>query len=177
MRNNKGFSLVELIVVIAIMSVLTGMVTISMRSATGAYVKQCTSNMESQIKNTKHMTMAKSRVSLQIYVGADGAYYSDMIVYGADQTTVLDTTTTKLGRKSVTVEYTNDASMAESSFSTLTATNPINIEFDRSSGSMKDKTNCVRKIVIYQGSYKKSITFYAETGKISVVRETENSEE
>lgn len=40
-KNNGGFSLVELIVVIAISVVLIGAATISIRSVMGVEVKQC----------------------------------------------------------------------------------------------------------------------------------------
>ena len=49
-KNNGGFSLVELIVVIAISVVLIGAATISIRSVMGVEVKQCARNIESIIK-------------------------------------------------------------------------------------------------------------------------------
>ena len=168
MKDNKGFSLVELIVVIAIMSILAGVVTISLSSANGTYVKECAAHMKSQLNNARQMTMAKSRVSLKFYVDSNGAYYADMCVYGSDQVSVIDTTTTKLGRKSVVVQYTTNSSYAESSFTTLTASNPIEIEFDRSSGAVKNSSGCVKQIKVSKGSNTKKITIYPETGKVAV---------
>lgn len=168
MKDNKGFSIVELIVVIAIMSILAGVVTISMRSVTGTYVKQCSANIKSQLANTRHMTMGKNKVKLKIYVGSDGAYYSDMEVYASDSSvTPENVTTTKLGKKSVEVKYSKEAGLSEGSFKILTESNPIEIEFDRSSGAVKDAVNCVKQIKVSQGSHTKKITIYTETGKIS----------
>ena len=169
MKDNKGFSLVELIVVIAIMSILTGVSVLSIRSATGTYVKQCTANIESQINNTRHMTMAKNKVKLKIYVDSNGVYYADMEVYASDSSTTPEsTTTTKVGKSSVDVYFTTDTSMADTSFKKVDSTNPIIIEFDRSSGALKDTTNCVKQIKISKGAHTKRITIYPETGKISV---------
>ena len=94
MKDNKGFSLVELIVVIAIMSILTGVSVLSIRSATGTYVKQCTANIESQINNTRHMTMAKNKVKLKIYVDSNGVYTVKIEVLDMDGS-VLDYTVVK----------------------------------------------------------------------------------
>lgn len=171
MRDNKGYSLVELVVVIAIMTILAGVVTVSIRSVFGTEAKQCAANMQSQINNTKQMTMAKSRVDLKIYVGTDGAYYADMQVYAANQTDIESTTTTKLGKKSVKVEYTTDSYMADNSFNTLTSTNPFVIEFDRSSGALKNPSACVRGIRITKGNHVKKITIYPETGKVKLENE------
>ena len=52
-KNNGGFSLVELIVVIAISVVLIGAATISIRSVMGVEVKQCARNIESIINKTR----------------------------------------------------------------------------------------------------------------------------
>lgn len=169
MKDNKGFSLVELIVVIAIMSILTGVSVLSIRSAIGTYVKQCTANIESQINNARHMTMAKNKVSLKIYVDSSGAYYADMEVYATDSSTTPESVTTKkLGRSSVDVSFTTDSSMADGTFKKVDSSNPIIIEFDRSSGALKDQTNCVKQIKISQGAHTKRITIFPETGKISV---------
>lgn len=75
-KNNGGFSLVELIVVIAISVVLIGAATISIRSVMGVEVKQCARNIESIINKTRVTTMGKDSAVLEIYKDAsDGAYY------------------------------------------------------------------------------------------------------
>ena len=69
-KNNGGFSLVELIVVIAISVVLIGAATISIRSVMGVEVKQCARNIESIINKTRVTTMGKDSAVLEIYKDA-----------------------------------------------------------------------------------------------------------
>ena len=64
-KNNGGFSLVELIVVIAISVVLIGAATISIRSVMGVEVKQCARNIESIINKTRVTTMGKDSAVLR----------------------------------------------------------------------------------------------------------------
>ena len=81
-KNNGGFSLVELIVVIAISVVLIGAATISIRSVMGVEVKQCSRNIESIINKTRVTTMGKDSAVLEIYKDAsDGAYYYKTVSY------------------------------------------------------------------------------------------------
>ena len=82
-KNNGGFSLVELIVVIAISVVLIGAATISIRSVMGVEVKQCARNIESIINKTRVTTMGKDSAVLEIYKDAsDGAYYYKTTING-----------------------------------------------------------------------------------------------
>lgn len=164
MKNNKGFSLVELIVVIAIMGVLTGIITISTRTILGSRVKECAANIESQLKMARETTMGKSRVTLKIYRNESGEYYSELTTYDADQTTVLSTDKKRVGRKSITLKYSTDSV----SYTTMNNSDSFIVEYDRSSGAMKNQSSCVREIVISSGSKEKKIKMYPETGKVEV---------
>ena len=83
-KNNGGFSLVELIVVIAISVVLIGAATISIRSVMGVEVKQCARNIESIINKTRVTSMGKDSAVLKIYKASDGAYYYKMTINGTE---------------------------------------------------------------------------------------------
>ena len=67
-KNNGGFSLVELIVVIAISVVLIGAATISIRSVMGVEVKQCARNIESIINKTRVTTMGERTAQFLRYI-------------------------------------------------------------------------------------------------------------
>lgn len=164
MTNNKGFSLVELIVVITIMGILTGTITLSYKLVTGSYVKECAYNTEFQLNKARQLTMGKSRVVLKIYRDSEGTYYSELITYDADQTTVLSTEKNKLGKKSVILKYSTD----NSTYKTLEKSEAFSVEYDRASGAMKDKSNCVKEIIYSNGTKEKKIILYPDTGKLEV---------
>ena len=70
-NNNKngGFSLVELIVVIAIMAVLTGIASMSLASVMGVSVKQCARDIQSAANQTRVSTLGKDEVIMTITKG------------------------------------------------------------------------------------------------------------
>lgn len=160
-QNNKGFSLVELIVVIAIGVILASAITISLSSVLGVAVKQCARNIESVLNKTRVSTMGKDSVVVELYKdSSDGAYYYKVTTNGTD------TETKKIGRSSLEISYSMEQDY--SSVKSLTGSDAISIEFDRGSGVEKTDANgkCCSRIWIKKGSTQKVITIYKETGKI-----------
>ena len=149
-KNNGGFSLVELIVVIAISVVLIGAATISIRSVMGVEVKQCARNIESIINKTR----------VKIYKASDGAYYYKMTINGTESDP------SKIGKSRIEVYYSmNDDYSGKTQ---LNVSDSIELQFDRSSGAQKPDTNgkyCSR-IWVQKNSTEKVITIYKETGKV-----------
>ena len=159
-KNNGGFSLVELIVVIAISVVLIGAATISIRSVMGVEVKQCARNIESIINKTRVTSMGKDSAVLKIYKASDGAYYYKMTINGTESDP------SKIGKSRIEVYYSmNDDYSGKTQ---LNVSDSIELQFDRSSGAQKPDTNgkyCSR-IWIQKNSTEKVITIYKETGKV-----------
>lgn len=161
MKRNQGYSLVELIVVIAIMAVLTGTLAISVSAIGGFKAKECAKNIQSYINKTRVSTMGRNSVVLHLYKGADGAFYAQTTTNGTADTPQV------IGKKSVTVRYTagDDLDTADE-----LDTTGVYIEFDRSSGAMKLPTSdpkiYVHKIAVSQESRTYVLTIYKETGKV-----------
>ncbi len=163
MKSNKGFSLVELVVVIAIMAILATVATISIRAIFGTQAKECARNIESQLNNVRVKTMGKNSVTLEIYKGADGAYYSNVITNKGQSDEFSNEK--KIGKSRVEVSY----SLSEdySGKKTLEVGDKIVVEFDRSSGAVKESGGkCCSRIWVSQGNTEKIITIYKETGKV-----------
>ena len=161
-NNNRGFSLVELIVVVAIGAILIGASILSIASISGTAAKQCARNIESILNKTKVTTMGKDTAAIELYKdGADGAYYYKVTVTNGKGETTAETK--KIGRSNLEIRYSTDVSTTFDKASKLDASNTIKIEFDRSSGA--EKTD-ISKIWVKHGSTEKTITIYKETGKI-----------
>lgn len=175
-HNNKGLSLVELIVVIAIMSVLSGIVYIGIANIFNTKVTQCAENMENIINKVRVNTMGRNEVTLRFYQESDGRYFSETKVKKGTATKYTEETVNEqVGKSGIDVKFTTDASITDpnaSGVQTLSnATgNEIKIEFDRSSGEVKVDGSgaCVRKIWIIRNTKVKTITIYKETGKVAV---------
>ena len=170
--NNKGLSLVELIVVIAIMTVLSGIAYIGVGSIFNSQVTQCTENMENLINKVRVSTLGRNGVTLRFYQDTDGSYYAETKVtkgYGSSAT--VETTVDKVGKAGIIVKYTNDTSITQHNqpgVLTLSSldSNQIDVQFNRSSGEALP--NCVSKIWIIRNSKESTITIYKETGKVVV---------
>lgn len=167
-NNNRGFSLVELIVVVAIGAILIGASILSIASISGTAAKQCARNIESILNKTRVTTMGKDTAVIELYKDlSDGAYYYTVTVKNGkvDKNGNGETTaeTKKIGRSNLEIRYSADVSTTFNNASKLDVSNPIKIEFDRSSGA--EKTD-ISKIWVKHGSTEKTITIYKETGKI-----------
>ena len=175
-HNNKGLSLVELIVVIAIMSVLTGVVSFGISNIFNTKVTQCADNMENIINKVRVNTMGRNEVTLRFDQDSDGRYFSETKEKkGYGSTATVETVTEQVGKSGMGVKFTTDSSITDPSASgvqTLSNAdgNEIKIQFDRSSGEVKVDGSgaCVRKIWIIRNTKVKTITIYKETGKVVV---------
>ena len=170
--DNKGFSLVELIVVIAIMAVLTTAAAMSISSILGVAVKQCARDIKSSINDTRVSTMGKDQVILTIQkgnsAGTSDAYYC--ITTETDGLGNVTTEESRVGRNNLDITYVLTDDSGNTSEQTLDASHPVTIEFNRGSGSLKLGSNgkyCTQ-ITIKKNSTEKILKLYPETGKVSM---------
>lgn len=160
-NNNKGFSLVELMVVCAVGAALTAAVVLSLNTVFNTEAKQCGEMIQNVLNQSKTTTMGKQRIELEFYKdSSDGNYYYRVIENGAEKQFE------KIGRASIEITYSLEEDYSE--VKTLNESNPIVVEFDRSSGAVKanaDGKYCSR-IWVKKGATEKIITIYKETGKV-----------
>lgn len=177
MKNNKGYSLIELIVVIAIMMVLTGVVTMSYQVVSGYYAKQCAKNVEAQMNRVQILNMAKKTTMLEIGQDTTGDYYAKVIENAGTSKEHIEKK--QIGRKSLKITYSmDDKDSSEYELKEGLASNPITIQFSRSTGELllKDKSDnsigCHR-IWIQQNAGGKcyTVTVNSLTGKVEVTSE------
>ncbi len=172
-NDNKGFSLVELIVVIAIMAILTTGAVMSIASIFGVAVKQCARDIKSSINDTRVSTMGKDQVILTIQkgntAGTSEAYYCIVKEIDGSGKETLDEI--RVGRSNLEITYMlTDESGNYKEELTLDEAHKITVEFNRGSGSLKagDDGRYCTLIKITKNSTEKVIKLYPETGKVSM---------
>ena len=128
-KNNKGFSLVELVVIIAIMAVLTTAIVSYIGMVGTAQAKKCANGIVSGFSQTKVCAMSRSNANMVIYSNEDGVFLK----------TVQGTTDRieKIGNKGTVVEYRTVRNSDVFSPIGSTADTGVKIEFDRASGACK----------------------------------------
>ncbi len=161
--NNRGFSLVELIVTIGIVSFLIAGFFIGFAILTNKSVEECSKKIQSKMENNRTTTMGKLSSSLKFYV-SDGKIKVDETIDG-------NTSTSVVGDSSVAVTYDLKKGAVETNDVSL-ASQPLIVSFDRASGSLKadGSGNYLTYIKISNSDGSKVITLKVDklSGRISV---------
>jgi len=162
--NNKGVSLVEIVIVVAIMAIVGGAVLLSTTVATDKQVSSCAEKIASSLEQTRNLVMGKSNGYVEISQAAGDYVYVQMFV---DGNTFGDKVSVGHPGVQVTVYYT-DGSSPE----VLTArTDPIKIYFSRSNGSVRsDMGNQVGRFEITNGRRTMEVKIDNFTGRVEVNR-------
>jgi len=77
--NNKGYSLLEAIVIIAILGVLTGFMATSSGLFDGRRVKACADSVSSLLDKVRLANLGKDEVTLTIYKDTDQAIKAKIV--------------------------------------------------------------------------------------------------
>lgn len=138
-QNNKGYSLVELIVVIAIMAALTGTVVYTISLIMSSDAKGCAHSLVSALADTKVNAMGREGAYLELKRDADGNIWCTQYVNKggiwdiSGQAQIIGTRRTFISYFADGQELTNGGGTALTESS-----DPLYISFDRSSGSYRE---------------------------------------
>lgn len=171
-KNNDGFTLVELIVVIAMMVIFIGVISVNIGRLTGYDAKESYKKISSAITENKIETLGKAKMTGDIYLeiyrdDSDRNLYVQTIHNGrSSKDVVKKTKLNKRGRASVSYEL-SDGTKVEN----VGNSNPLVICFNRASGAIVDindgyKVSGLKYIYITAGSYKYTIDIVPATGKV-----------
>lgn len=159
-RDNRGFSLVEIIIVVAIMAITVGTVSYGLSFASGKPAEECARKLASCMQHTRTATMGKFSTSIRIYKDADGIWAEEIVTTAnADGTenTEPQKTTTKLGDAKVSVTF-NDADFSEIVFT-----------FNRGTGGLSSYADQSKVwFTVSKASTTKTVEIIPITGKITV---------
>ena len=107
-KDNRGFSLVELIVVIAILALMLGLFLLSSNILNVRAGKQCAKQIKHELDQVRISTMGKNEVIMRLYLGSDGRVYVKETVtapkIGDKGTQTYDEAEKQIGSKRALVE-------------------------------------------------------------------------
>ena len=171
-KNNYGYTLIELIVVIAIMSIFTGGASLGISLLFSKDAANCATKLNDAIYKTRMDSMSKTG---KYELTVDNADPANKAVIALDGTTVdtvyLDgTNTTK--KTTVSVKF-----VTESNPSGQSLTMPLNIEFDKAKGNVafdidgdgsNDDGIIVFEIQAVRGGRESKVQLVTATGKHTI---------
>lgn len=173
-RDNRGLSLVEIIIVVAILSIVAGAVTMGVSLATGRPADECAAKLQSILQSSRLTGMGKLSTKVEIYMNDAGyIYVRETVETATSSGSDVRTTETRIGETGITFEYT----LTNGSTGTLTPGGaPLILSFDRSSGKFKDLSPMgsgyvgvyCQKITITRGNRVKLLTLATLTGKVTL---------
>ena len=166
--NNKGYSLLEAIVIIAILGVLTGFMATSSGLFDGRRVKACADSVSSLLDKVRLANLGKDEVTLTIYKDTDQAITAKIVtkIVSRNDSITEKTFIEDVSNDNVEMSYSTDISGS--------AENPAGaagmvFNFNRNTGAIKDTSpNGIQCIILRKGNAEKKIKIYAATGKIIV---------
>lgn len=172
-KDNKGFSLVELIIVIAMIAALSATAVLSIGLIFSANAKTCANDIISAVSECKITTMSygQGNVRLLLYRGSNGKIYSEIQTRDKteDTWTTSDNGAENIGasRCSVTDEDGNELPQKTGNTLPTQDSEAWAIYFDRSSGSFRTETT-ISDLYIEGGRRKYHIHLEKLTGKTTL---------
>ncbi len=129
--NNMGYSMVELIIVMAIIAAIMSTVFFSIILIFSANAKSTANDIQRAIGDCKVTTMGRSAAYMELYRDASNDnVYTKMYIWDNSAVDYVESEEQKVGPKRVTVEYSTDGVNKTE----LAAGDRIAIFFDRASG-------------------------------------------
>lgn len=158
-KKNKGFSLVELVVVMAIMAIMAGAVTIAL--SPGKDAKECMQKLEASLNKGRLDSMSKRNYSFKVTRDDNGIYLE---TYDNSSGTPSLVTSEKVGKAGVTVGYVTSSGDPATPV-TLNNGDGISLAYDRASGAFLESVD-ITYLTFSRGNRTYVLRLYKETGKI-----------
>lgn len=164
---NKGFSVLEVVIVIAVIAILGSVSLFMLNSVPNRKVANCAENIMVQVEQTRTSAISFQNASIVILKKADGVYLKQNVT----KNNTTQSTETKIGDADIKVEYKIPPSAA---YTELTASNELEICFNRSTGSFEnselngaDAGQACSGIRVSKGDYAIELKLSKITGKIT----------
>ena len=163
-EENKGFTLIEVIIVVAIFATLLGIMIPSLNSVLGFHVRRTTESICSALDRTKSEAMNRLVAEVKLsYVAGDGyyiTYYLDRGKDGGSDENVRDDQAEKIAPAKTRVSYTDDKGKSHNMWETGNTT--LILTYDRATGGFRQiQTEAIRQEkILEQLAAGKDIAFH-----------------
>ncbi len=163
---NDGFSLVELVIVVAIMVIIGGAAVTGLGLLTSRPVDECAKKIQIALEGNRNTTMGKFSSKLVFTEDANGVWLEEYI-NGNSEGKI------QIGQSGVTVEYIIQANGVGPATTNDFKTTPLEVSFNRANGSLnplvEGGNNYVTSFIVSRGDIKTlTVTIDRLTGRVEV---------
>jgi len=172
--DNRGVSILELVVVIAIMSIIGVTLFLSTSVATDRHVTSCANKISTALEQIRNLTLGKQSGKIKFWVNANGEICAQEYVNGQAYGDEVAIGHTGLTVTFIYVRPTNPGVVSRREL----GTGGLEIEFNRSTGGMMRQfyngselppnENLLKSIEITNGHRTMSISVDTYTGRVNV---------
>lgn len=173
MKDNRGMSLVEIIIVVAIMSTFIGVMGYGISMISGKPAEECAQKLLSAIQHTRTITTGKQDTTITIFMDSEERIVTKEVsvrLLDNDGNTTTEERESVVGAKGVTVVCT----MSDRTTVNIAGTK-VELKFDRGSGALRstrindtDYGTLCTLITISKGDKIRYITITPVTGKLEL---------
>jgi len=154
--DNKGLSLVELLIVVAILAVLGGVALTGMSLLTSRPVDECAKKIQIALEGSRNTTMGKYSGYVEFTADSNGVYVQEYINGSANGDKI------KIGQGGISVSATT------ASGSTTFSATPYKVEFKRADGALKSPNDGHMSFTVSNGSRTIIVTVDRLTGRVDL---------
>ena len=160
--NNRGISLVELVIVITIMAIAASFVGWGVSTMSGKPAQQCSQKIVYALERGRMTAMGRSEAYFKLYITTDKkVMFEEGFKQRVDDASYA-VTTTEVGSNRVTVLYED----ATGGINTLGPGSSLEFRFDRGSGAFDKNHFPCKKLIIRSGRNEVNINLVQITGKV-----------
>lgn len=165
-QDNRGLSLVEVMVVIAIMAVVGAVGIWGINAMSGKPAQQCAQKIVYSLERHRTSAMARVDAVYMLYENGGKIYVDEYLTNdagGVNLSTMTPATSTEIGASGVEVQYTLGADPTPHNL-------PLYLSFDRSSGAFKPQSggDYCTQIIVKRGGREYTVTLVPLTGKVYI---------
>lgn len=156
-KDNRGLSLAELMIVVAIMAVITGLIGFGINSMSGRPAQQCAQKIIYSLERHRVTAMGKISASYTLKVKDDGEIECvETVQNNGAQSSVSNV----IGSSRVTLFYDDGSSITQ-----VPRNSSITLTFDRSSGAFSSSMP-YKRLIVKSGGREYKIRLVQLTGKV-----------